>query len=76
MKSWQIPAIHIGNPFRAAEAVPKWRFSAAKVTRPLLTFTDKLTGYRQKNVLVFLQLGRSGDAPVPRHPRRSGQKPK
>ena len=56
--------------------MPKWRFSAAKVTRPLLTFTDKLTWYRQKNVLIFLQLGRSGDAPVPRHPCRSGQKPK
>ena len=58
------------------QAVPKWRFSASKVTRSLLTFTDKLTWYRQKNVLIFLQLGRSGDAPVPRHPCRSGQKPK
>ena len=53
------------------------RFSTAKVTRPLLTLTDKLTWYRQRDVLIFPLLDRSGDAPVPpRHPRRSGQKPK
>jgi hypothetical protein len=50
------------------QAVPKWRFSASKVTRSLLTFTDKLTWYRQKNVLIFSQLGRSGDAPSPDTP--------
>jgi hypothetical protein len=41
------------------------RFSTAKVTRPLLTLTDKLTWYRQSDVLIFPLLDRSGDAPVP-----------
>jgi hypothetical protein len=43
------------------------RFSTAKVTRSLLTLTDKLTWYRQRDVLIFPQLGSSGDAPDPRH---------
>ena len=43
------------------------RFSTAKVTRPPLTLTVKPTWYRQRDVLIFPQLGSSGDAPVPRH---------
>jgi hypothetical protein len=41
------------------------RFATAKVTRPLLTLTDKLTWYRQRDVLIFPQRGSSGDAPSP-----------
>ena len=37
------------------------RFSTAKVTTFLLTLTDKLTRYRQRDVLIFPRLCSSGD---------------